>query len=507
MAISNDQKLDYLFKKLGYGVAKTDINSLKTAVNEAISSPLLLRGDKIWGQAAQIPSIKPQATSGVVEIYTGLATTADITSTQYRTWVTGFTDWVPTEFGSTYQVEVYAAPQGEADPVSNGTKLFASGSGNDDEWFFDYQAGILHFIGQNLPSEMDGTNDIFISGARYVGPLGITTSSSGEPLLDATGVTSLVDSNYIFARIQDSYATIGFVNQAIDQVIGLAPEELNTLQELAEALNNDSNAYNNLLTLIEGQLDSAEVINLIDSDYVQQRQDFLYSSLQQKPNILDSADVLNLIPEGTGRGLRSYTFQGAAGDTEFSGADYYGNTLTYSPGSVVVFLNGVLQLTGVDFTAGDKSSVIFSSPVDSGDIVNVLNVTSGGTDSALINLEIIETVDSDYVIERATNLGTISSGPVDLIFNDVIDTFSKSQYRSVKYFLQLDLPSANKFHFTEIVLLHDDTDVYMTEYGVLTTDEELGTFDAEIVGDEVRLLCTPAYQNTNIKTKRISNDV
>ena len=46
MAVSDNQKLDYLWKKLGYGVAKTDTNDQKLAANESIVSPLLLRADK-----------------------------------------------------------------------------------------------------------------------------------------------------------------------------------------------------------------------------------------------------------------------------------------------------------------------------------------------------------------------------------------------------------------------------------------------------------------------------
>ena len=44
MAITDTKKVDYLWKKLGYGVTKSDTNSAKKAPNEAISSPLLLNG-------------------------------------------------------------------------------------------------------------------------------------------------------------------------------------------------------------------------------------------------------------------------------------------------------------------------------------------------------------------------------------------------------------------------------------------------------------------------------
>jgi hypothetical protein len=42
MAISDTQKVDYLWKKLGYGATKTDTNTNKKAPNEAIASPLII---------------------------------------------------------------------------------------------------------------------------------------------------------------------------------------------------------------------------------------------------------------------------------------------------------------------------------------------------------------------------------------------------------------------------------------------------------------------------------
>ena len=70
MAITDAKKVDYLWKKLGYGAAKTDTNAAKKAPNEAIASPLLLRGDKVWQQADTIPAVMPGSSSGVVTVYT-----------------------------------------------------------------------------------------------------------------------------------------------------------------------------------------------------------------------------------------------------------------------------------------------------------------------------------------------------------------------------------------------------------------------------------------------------
>ena len=178
MAIADAKKVDYLWKKIGYGATKTDTNANKAAPNEAIASPLLLRGDKTWNQANLIPATMPGSSSGVVTVYpTGIPneTTADATSTPNRTWKTGLTDWIPPEFGSTFGVKVYVHTTGDAGNAANiSNQVFAAGSGNNDEWFFDYQSGVLHFIGANLPNGISFTGkSVYISGARYTGTLGL----------------------------------------------------------------------------------------------------------------------------------------------------------------------------------------------------------------------------------------------------------------------------------------------------------------------------------------------
>ena len=104
MAITDAKKVDYLWKKIGYGATKTDTNANKAAPNEAIASPLLIRGDKTWNQANLIPTTIPGSSSGVVTVYgTGApdTTTNDATASTNRSWKTGLTDWIPPEFGAT----------------------------------------------------------------------------------------------------------------------------------------------------------------------------------------------------------------------------------------------------------------------------------------------------------------------------------------------------------------------------------------------------------------------
>ena len=194
MAITDAKKVDYLWKKLGYGATKTDTNAAKKAPNEAIASPLLLRGDNTWNQASSIPSTLPASTAGVVEVYPTSApieTTADGTATANRTWKTGEIDWIPPEIGSTYQVKVYIHTSSDAsNAAGSGDQVFATGSGNNDEWFFDYQSGVLHFIGSNLPNGIDFTGkSVYISGGRYQGTKGLQNLST------TTGNTEFTTNN------------------------------------------------------------------------------------------------------------------------------------------------------------------------------------------------------------------------------------------------------------------------------------------------------------------------
>ena len=181
MAISTSQYIDLLYKKL-LGVDKTDLPTNKSAAGETIPSPLMLRGDIVWKQSDQIPSTAA-AVTGIVQANTGslsIQTTADNTTTAiggvYPTWKTGLTNWIPPEFDSvnlsnTYRVQVYYGASG-INPAANGTQIYADGSGSTGEWYFDYKAGTLNFIGGTIPTGMTGSSVIYISGYRYIGQVG-----------------------------------------------------------------------------------------------------------------------------------------------------------------------------------------------------------------------------------------------------------------------------------------------------------------------------------------------
>ena len=54
------------------------------------------------------------------------------------------------------------------------------------------------------------------------------------------------------------------------------------------------------------------------------------------------------------------------------------------------------------------------------------------------------------------------------------------------------------YQATQVMLIHDGTDVYLTEYGDIYTNQSLGLFEADIVSNMVELLFTPNTSATMI---------
>ena len=92
-----------------------------------------------------------------------------------------------------YQVIVYLhTSSNAASAAASGDRFYATGgfnSGTNDEWFFDYQSGVLHFIGTNLPNPSFTGKSIYVSGARYTGTIGVASLTADTGNFTFTGST------------------------------------------------------------------------------------------------------------------------------------------------------------------------------------------------------------------------------------------------------------------------------------------------------------------------------
>ena len=192
MAVTDQQKIDFLLKKIGYTKTKTGSvvgtgaisGTPKQPFAEAIPSPLVVANSSLWNEADSIPATPPGSDTTQVKVYlaasSGLRMTADSTSSGQRAYIAyttynntssaRLTNWIDTQFGAGYLIKVY-----KGDPNSGGVALSAAGSGANDGWFFDYSAGVLNFNDTSVPSGVTDTN-IYIVGYRYIGQTGAPTS-------------------------------------------------------------------------------------------------------------------------------------------------------------------------------------------------------------------------------------------------------------------------------------------------------------------------------------------
>lgn len=257
---------------------------------------------------------------------------------------------------------------------------------------------------------------------------GVTIGDSGGAILDSAAVLGFINAAYIQANQitynNNNFADSAFVTAQINNLIDGAPGTLDTLNEIAAALNNDDSAYGTLLGLINAKTDydSADTLALIDSAYIQARQtnapsgvdsaavtaliDSAYIQARQTSGgTVDSAQVVSIINNNTNSGFVWYNYTATQGQTTFQDSDNSGQVLSYDPNGIAVFYNGVL-LTPNDFTASDQSSVVLGTGADSGENIAIFKWGIGYTQSSGgASIELLW--GGDRAVAAIANSGTI----------------------------------------------------------------------------------------------------
>lgn len=217
MAISDSQKTDLLWKKVVFGVASTSTNG-KQGFEETIGSNVAIFSKDILAQDIPIPA--PNASGDVVQYYpktAALRMTVDSTVAGNRTWIATSTygnlttrigNFVPPSVDAGYLVEVY---KNDANVPAN--KLLAGT--NNNEWVFDYQAGVLTFL-NTVPA---GITSLHIVVHRYVGKTGISGAGVKitEKAVTYAGAT-LTDGSYTFVGFFANQPQAGTVTASFNGV-------------------------------------------------------------------------------------------------------------------------------------------------------------------------------------------------------------------------------------------------------------------------------------------------
>ena len=112
----------------------------------------------------------------------------------------------------------------------------------------------------------------------------------------------------------------------------------------------------------------------------------------------------------------------------------------------------------------------------------------------------------DSTSAQATDLGSYGNNENTITGIEsatVIDSFSATDWRMVKYIISIAKTSAgdNKYYATEMSILIDGTDVNVNEYGTIDNDGNIGTISVSKVGGTVSITVTPQVGITPVTVR------
>ena len=412
---------------------------------------------------------------------------------------------------------------------------------------FDFTLNPLIDIGQDLGIEFN-----YVDTSAKKGFFGFDESSNH--------FTFLLDSTYSGSNTQSDVASPTFTGTKSGVEFSYAklePSTALTVNQPALDIDQTWNAGGITFKAIEVDIvdtASAAASNLLDISVDGNQELLLRKDGVLSLNTSDQTGVLTLVQDS---GIQSTTLNlidgtatwNAAGST-FTGLDLSFTQTAYAAASKLlsVFANAdrnfVIDAEGetihrAEFTGGtlqtaflidatDTSSAadsllldlqtddvsVFSVDKD-GDVIAAGTLTIGGSVaiSGPGNFEDTITIQSQTdgagnyndTTEHQTAVSTISAGNSAAV---TFNSFVASTFTTAKVLVQVK--QGSNIHATELLLVHDGSNAYLTEYGTIYNTDILVTFDAIINGGNIEIQATntaasvTANALTTIKTSRTS---
>lgn len=85
---------------------------------------------------------------------------------------------------------------------------------------------------------------------------------------------------------------------------------------------------------------------------------------------------------------------------------------------------------------------------------------------------------------------------------EVADAFPGATFASAEYLVQMEYEADSKRQLSRVLLVHDGSDAFVTEYGVITTNGAVGTISANLNSGTVELVITTLNSGTKVVIKR-----
>ena len=227
--------------------------------------------------------------------------------------------------------------------------------------------------------------------------------------------------------------------------------------------------------LITGSATLSNTINVVGA-----------ANLQSSANIGGTLGVV-------GAALLSNTLGVTGLITGSSGANITGTTNT----SVALNVGANVNLTTSQFFIGNSSSnvVINSSSISTGSIA---------VNSSMITISGVNVATTTSLTTIVNNLGISNSVVFTGTSSQVLDSQTLVSTRSAEYIISANNNTVNAYQVSKILIIHDGTSAYVTEYGTMYTNTAVVTISAGANSTHMFVNCTPVSSNTTVKFTRFA---
>ena len=319
-----------------------------------------------------------------------------------------------------------------------------------------------------------------------------------------------------------------YTDTAVGNLVGAAPELLNTLQELAAALDNDPDTINSLQSIAAGKQDELTAganINItgatisvtgLDAADISDFNTAALSATSAAYDVAGAAAAADTSARGYADGLAvNYDAAGAAATALQDAKDYADalDTDDIAEGTNKYFTDALAKTSAADLLTGANLSNITITGTGAGLTITAENGVAGSTTSDLTEGSNLYFTDVRAVDALEAVVPNFTAVELNSVAKEVAATatiatagtatalsWAKADYKTAKALVKF--ATATNSEVSEILLTLDSSDnVAITEYAEIGTNGAMGTVTATVVGGDVRINVTTLNNATTVIVK------
>ena len=310
------------------------------------------------------------------------------------------------------------------------------------------------------------------------------TDTALEDYTPTSGLDAAVDGyGYLKSADLAGLATETYVNDAVDALVDGAPGLLDTLNEIAAAINDDANYATTMTTALAGkqnELTAGDNISIV-SDTI-------------SVTGLDAADISDFNTAALSATASAYDASGAADTAEQNAKDYADtNFVLASLLDSAIDGYGYLKAEDIDVSGDIQTAIDELTTTDIEEGTNLYFTDQRAIDALDNTTPTFTAVDINSIAKQVVATATAANaGQVGGLL-----VWEKADYATAKLIVKAE--TASKSQVSEVLLTIDAAgNVAMTEFAMVQTDGELATVDVITFGPSARLNVTTLQASTTV---------